>query len=68
MERNDFALGVAVGGLAGFAVGYLMSRNGHQDEGPASATIDLTPAMEAGAQDPGRAAPAGASRGRADKE
>lgn len=48
MARSNFALGVVVGGLAGFAAGYLLSRNGQVDadqHGPDS--IDLTPAMMA---------------------
>lgn len=68
MERNDFALGLVLGGLAGVAAGYLISRNGHTEDVPASATIDLTPAMEKAAPPAGRAAPAAAPRGEAKKE
>lgn len=47
MARSDFALGVMLGGLAGVAAGYFMSRSG-QDilEQPPVGAIDLTPAME----------------------
>jgi hypothetical protein len=47
MRRSGFALGVAVGGLVGVAVGYLMSRNGHLEAEMPVGSIDLTPTMEA---------------------
>jgi hypothetical protein len=52
MARSEFALGVAVGGLAGVAVGYLISRNGHTEAEPPLAAIDLTPARDAGPVEP----------------
>jgi hypothetical protein len=47
MKRNEFALGVALGGLAGLAVGYLIRRDrmDRDDELTAPETIDLTPAL-----------------------
>lgn len=47
MKRNEFALGVALGGLAGLALGYLIWRDGmdRDDELTAPETIDLTPAL-----------------------
>ena len=47
MGRNEFALGVVLGGLAGLAVGYVI-RRGTGDEADYlsnSQTIDLTPAL-----------------------
>jgi predicted DNA-binding transcriptional regulator YafY len=47
MARNEFALGVALGGLAGLALGYLIRRNGMDSDEQLTApeTIDLTPAL-----------------------
>ncbi len=41
-----FVMGVLVGGLSGFAAGYLLSRNGHSNADHSIGSIDLTPAME----------------------
>ncbi|MEA2681699.1 MAG: hypothetical protein QOK05_27 [Chloroflexota bacterium] len=48
MDRQEFALGVALGGLAGIALGYLIRRDGmdRDDELTAPETIDLTPALQ----------------------
>ena len=48
MGRNEFALGVLVGGLAGAAIGYLIrrDRSGALDELADPQTIDLTPALQ----------------------
>jgi hypothetical protein len=48
MSRNQFVLGVALGGLAGIALGYLIRRDGmdRDDELTAPETIDLTPALQ----------------------
>lgn len=48
MARNEFALGVALGGLVGVAVGYLIMRDGmdRDNELTAPETIDLTPALQ----------------------
>ena len=47
MDRNEFALGVLVGGLAGAALGYLIrrDRSDAKDELDTEDTIDLTPAL-----------------------
>ena len=47
MKRSGFVLGVALGGLVGVAVGYLMSRNGHLEVEAPTGSIDLTPSMAA---------------------
>ena len=41
-----FVVGVLVGGLSGFAAGYLLSRDGHSDADHSIGSIDLTPAIE----------------------
>ena len=41
-----FVIGVLVGGLGGFAAGYLLSRDGHSDADHSMGSIDLTPAIE----------------------
>jgi hypothetical protein len=41
-----FVIGVLVGGLGGFAAGYLLSRDGHSDAGGSIGSIDLTPTIE----------------------
>lgn len=48
MSRTEFALGVALGGLAGIVLGYLIRREGmdRDDELTAPETIDLTPALQ----------------------
>ncbi|HEV1998444.1 MAG TPA: hypothetical protein VGR61_09990 [Candidatus Dormibacteraeota bacterium] len=47
MGRNEFALGVLLGGLAGLAVGYVIRRGSVEqtDDLSGSQTIDLTPAL-----------------------
>ena len=52
MKRSGFALGVALGGLVGVAVGYLMSRNGHLEVETEGGSIDLTPTMQTGGSPP----------------
>ena len=47
MARSHFAVGLAVGSLAGMAIGYLMSKNGQLEAEPPAGTIDLTPTIEA---------------------
>ena len=47
MRRSGFVFGVAVGGLVGVAVGYLISRDGHIEAESPMGSIDLTPTMEA---------------------
>ncbi|MDQ6746923.1 MAG: hypothetical protein M3010_02270 [Candidatus Dormibacteraeota bacterium] len=48
MARNEFALGVLLGGLAGVALGYLIRRDGMdtQDGLADPQTIDLTPVLQ----------------------
>jgi hypothetical protein len=48
MSRSGgFAAGVALGGLGGFVVGYVLSRHGHHGgAGESTASIDLTPSIE----------------------
>jgi hypothetical protein len=47
MSRGpSFVVGVVVGGLAGFAAGYLLSRDGQADSSGSIGSIDLTPAIE----------------------
>jgi hypothetical protein len=48
MSRSGgFAAGVALGGLGGLVLGYLLSRNGHHGGvGESTASIDLTPSIE----------------------
>jgi hypothetical protein len=48
MGRNEFALGVLVGSLAGLALGYVIKRAASQetDDLASPETIDLTPALE----------------------
>jgi len=48
MGRSEFGLGVLVGGLAGVAAGYLISRTATEsaEEPSAPDTIDLTPALQ----------------------
>ena len=48
MGRNEFGLGVLVGGLAGVAIGYLIRHisNESSEELSAPDTIDLTPALQ----------------------
>ena len=41
-----FVIGVLVGGLGGFAAGYLISRDGHGISEAAVGSIDLTPTIE----------------------
>jgi hypothetical protein len=41
-----FVIGVLVGGLGGFAAGYLLSRDGPTDANTSIGSIDLTPAIE----------------------
>jgi len=41
-----FVIGVLVGGLGGFAAGYLLSRDGQADTGGSIGSIDLTPTIE----------------------
>jgi hypothetical protein len=41
-----FVIGVLVGGLGGFAAGYLISRDGHGLTEPSVGSIDLTPTIE----------------------
>jgi hypothetical protein len=41
-----FVIGVLVGGLGGFAAGYLLSRDGHGIGEAAVGSIDLTPTIE----------------------
>lgn len=61
MARSNFALGVLIGGLAGLAAGYLLSRNGQAGADlSAPDSIDLTPALELRQS---RAAAAGARGG-----
>ena len=47
MGRNEFALGVLLGGLAGVAIGYLIKRgsSAETDDLGGLQTIDLTPAL-----------------------
>jgi hypothetical protein len=40
-----FVIGVLIGGLGGFAAGYLLSRNGPADVSGSIGSIDLTPAV-----------------------
>jgi len=58
-RRGEFAAGLALGGLAGLVVGYLVSRNDQLEAEPPTGTIDLTPTMEAEER---RAAAAGEER------
>ncbi|MFN2466489.1 MAG: hypothetical protein ABR598_09530 [Candidatus Dormibacteria bacterium] len=48
MARNEFALGVALGSLAGFALGYLIKRESSEspEELADPQTIDLTPVLQ----------------------
>jgi hypothetical protein len=41
-----FVIGVLVGGLGGFAAGYLLSRDGPADASGSIGSIDLTPTIE----------------------
>lgn len=41
-----FVIGVLVGGLGGFAAGYLLSRDGQVDATGSIGSIDLTPTIE----------------------
>lgn len=41
-----FVIGVLVGGLGGFAAGYLISRDGHGLSEASVGSIDLTPTIE----------------------
>jgi hypothetical protein len=41
-----FVIGVLVGGLGGFAAGYLISRDGHGNSDASVGSIDLTPTIE----------------------
>jgi hypothetical protein len=41
-----FVIGVLVGGLGGFAAGYLFSRDGQADANGSIGSIDLTPTIE----------------------
>jgi len=41
-----FVIGVLVGGLGGFAAGYLLSRDGQADNNGSIGSIDLTPTIE----------------------
>ncbi len=41
-----FVIGVLVGGLGGFAAGYLLSRDGQADTSGSIGSIDLTPTIE----------------------
>ena len=41
-----FVLGVLLGGLGGFAAGYLISRDGHGNTESSVGSIDLTPTIE----------------------
>ncbi|MGI8610380.1 MAG: hypothetical protein ACR2MY_14350 [Candidatus Dormibacteria bacterium] len=47
MGRNEFALGVLLGSLAGLAAGYVLRRGSTEraDEQYGPETIDLTPAL-----------------------
>lgn len=47
MGRNEFGLGVLVGGLAGLAIGYVIRRRSmhEMDDFSSPETIDLTPAL-----------------------
>jgi hypothetical protein len=48
MGRNEFALGVLVGGLVGVVLGYVVRRGSaeEQDDLTSPQTIDLTPALQ----------------------
>jgi hypothetical protein len=52
-----FVLGILVGGLGGFAAGYLISRDGHGNTESSVGSIDLTPTIELRGERP-QAAPA----------
>jgi hypothetical protein len=41
-----FVMGVLVGGLGGFAAGYLLKRDGQADTSGSIGSIDLTPTIE----------------------
>ena len=41
-----FVIGVLIGGLGGFAAGYLLSRDGHGISEASVGSIDLTPTIE----------------------
>ena len=41
-----FVIGVLLGGLGGFAAGYLISRDGQRENEHSLGSIDLTPSIE----------------------